>query len=173
MDKKCKKCGRELPLSEFNKDKSRSDGLDCRCRECRKQYYKQYYKDNIEHKKEYHKQWYHDNSERISEQNKEFYNTLKGYSYAIRRNNLKADREQGRISPDKDPLPPLEVYMKLLQQPDFYDGKEYHFTEMGLDRIDNSKPHTIDNVVPCTTEHNKQRGTMPFEEFKSKFQQQN
>lgn len=34
--KVCKKCGRELPISEFNKDKHRKDGLDYRCRECNK-----------------------------------------------------------------------------------------------------------------------------------------
>ena len=48
--------------------------------------------------------------------------------------------------------------MVFLQLPDFYDGKQYHFTEMGIDRIDNSKPHTLDNIVPCSTKNNKKRG---------------
>ena len=33
--KKCTKCRRELPLSEFTKNKSRSDGLQCWCKSCR------------------------------------------------------------------------------------------------------------------------------------------
>ena len=33
--KKCPKCRRELPLSEFTKNKSRSDGLQCWCKSCR------------------------------------------------------------------------------------------------------------------------------------------
>lgn len=36
---------------------------------------------------------------------------------------------------------------------------------MGCDRVDNSKPHTPDNVVPCCEECNKKRGSMSYEEF--------
>jgi DNA-directed RNA polymerase subunit RPC12/RpoP len=32
--KKCSKCGKELPVSMFNKCKSAKDGLQARCREC-------------------------------------------------------------------------------------------------------------------------------------------
>jgi len=35
LTKKCTKCRRELPLSEFTKHKSRSDGLQCWCKSCR------------------------------------------------------------------------------------------------------------------------------------------
>ena len=35
LTKKCPKCRRELPLSEFRKNKSRSDGLQCWCKSCR------------------------------------------------------------------------------------------------------------------------------------------
>lgn len=33
--KKCCKCGRELPLSEFSKNNSRKDGYDYYCRSCK------------------------------------------------------------------------------------------------------------------------------------------
>ena len=32
--KKCKKCGRTLPLTEFNKSKASKDGLQYHCRDC-------------------------------------------------------------------------------------------------------------------------------------------
>jgi len=35
LTKKCTKCMRELPLSEFTKNKSRSDGLQAWCKSCR------------------------------------------------------------------------------------------------------------------------------------------
>ena len=35
LTKKCPKCRRELPLSEFTKNKSRSDGRQCWCKSCR------------------------------------------------------------------------------------------------------------------------------------------
>ena len=37
LTKKCPKCRRELPLSEFSKNKSRTDGLQCWCKSCRKE----------------------------------------------------------------------------------------------------------------------------------------
>lgn len=33
--KECKKCGRELPLANFSRNKSTKDGLDHYCKECR------------------------------------------------------------------------------------------------------------------------------------------
>ncbi len=38
LTKVCHKCGRELPVSEFYKDKTRKDGLRPYCKECRKEY---------------------------------------------------------------------------------------------------------------------------------------
>lgn len=34
--KKCKACGKELPLSEFGKNKSIKDGHDNKCKSCRR-----------------------------------------------------------------------------------------------------------------------------------------
>ena len=33
----CSKCGRELPISEFYKNKQAKDGLQCHCRSCQKE----------------------------------------------------------------------------------------------------------------------------------------
>lgn len=172
MSKICKKCGRELPLECFSKDKSRRDGLQPYCKECKKQY-------NAEHAdaiKQYFKQWEAEHAEHLKEYkkqynkqyNKQHYATIEGYARAIRKSNLQKDRKYGRIEAEEDPLPTIEEYIELLQQRDFYDGKQYHWSEMGLDRIDNSKPHTIDNVVPCSTKNNIRRKKMSFEEFYAK-----
>lgn len=157
----CKRCGRELPLSEFSKCKRNKDGLQLWCKECNKQYYAEHRNECIEKVKQY----YTDNADAKKQYFKQYYATIEGYARAIRYTNLIADRKYGRIRANEDPLPSIEYYIWALQQPDFYDGKQYHWSEMGLDRIDNSKPHTIDNVVPCTTEHNVQRNTKTFEEF--------
>ena len=42
--------------------------------------------------------------------------------------------------------------------------------KLGCDRIDNSKPHTPDNVVCCCEECNTKRGTKPHEEFMKEMQ---
>lgn len=40
----CGRCGRELPVSEFGKDKSKNDGLRYYCKKCVAEYNKEYYK---------------------------------------------------------------------------------------------------------------------------------
>ena len=53
---------------------------------------------------------------------------------------------------------------KFLKQPCFYCGDT---EDVGLDRIDNSKGHTKDNVVPCCYSCNTARGNnFSFEEMK-------
>lgn len=39
--KKCSKCGRKLPLSEFSKNNSTKDGYESYCRGCKSQYVKE------------------------------------------------------------------------------------------------------------------------------------
>lgn len=36
--KQCTKCGRELPITEFSKNKSRKDGVQVWCRQCTSEY---------------------------------------------------------------------------------------------------------------------------------------
>lgn len=225
----CTKCGRELPLECFNKDKSKKDGLQCRCKQCIAKHYQdnrknilekmakhyqdnrgkkleyqkqyttrhkeeiskrnaQYYQDNrekrLEKQKNYYiankekiliqqKQYYTENADLIKEWHKQYYQTLKGTAYKRRFGNLYEDRKYGRCGKDEDILPSLEYYMWGLQQPDFYDGKYYPIEEMGFDRIYNDKPHSIANVVPCSTANNRRRGTKSFEEFLAECKQQN
>lgn len=54
--KKCSKCNRILPISEFSKDKTRKDKLQYWCKECSNKYYKT-----------------------NSQQHKEYYDRFKGY----------------------------------------------------------------------------------------------
>lgn len=172
----CSKCGRKLPLDCFSKCKSKKDGLQSYCKECRKQYDKQYYAEHKEEKAAYDKQYKADNSEHLKEYFKQYYAehtdyfkqryaTIERYAYMVRYSNLRADRDKGRCEKDEDLLPSLDYYIWALQQRDFYDGKQYHWSEMGLDRIYNDKPHTFANVVPCSTANNIRRQKMSFDEF--------
>lgn len=73
----CNKCGRELPISEF--EKNRKLCKECRKQQCRQYYYnnverqKQHYQKNREKKLEYQKQRYQEHKEEISEYNKQHY----------------------------------------------------------------------------------------------------
>lgn len=157
----CSKCGKELPLECFSKNKTKKDGLQVYCKECDKQHSKQYFTEHKLEKATYVKQ---------------YYTTIKGYTYKVRQNNLREDIKYGRCGKDEDPLPPHSYYIeKLSDGIDYYDGKHYPFKELGFDRIDDKLPHTIDNMVVATTFHNKDRYNkrMTVEEYREYIQKQN
>ena len=61
-------------------------------------------------------------------------------------------------------LTPEWIVENIFSKPCHYCG-ETDWLKMGCDRIDNSKPHTPDNVVPCCDKCNRKRGTMSYDEF--------
>ena len=76
--KRCSGCGEVKPVSEFNKNRTRKDGLNCYCKECNKEYQREWAKNNSEKVKEssrkgsrkwtrnnpeYYKSWYKNNPE--------------------------------------------------------------------------------------------------------------
>jgi len=95
MLKKCSKCKKEKPFSEFSKQKRSKDGLRSECKSCEKQYReankerkaewgKQYYEANKEKIKQYReenkekrKQYLKENKERVAEREKQYYEANK------------------------------------------------------------------------------------------------
>ncbi len=55
--KQCIKCRTKKPVSEFNKDKSRKDGLQNYCRDCGRRYRQEHKKEAAEYQKQYQKQY--------------------------------------------------------------------------------------------------------------------
>lgn len=89
--KRCSGCGRELPLSEFNKKRSNPDGLQERCRDCFSRYNRARYAADRESVKERVKRHREENpgSEletriRACEKNPSKYNSHKAVEAAIR-----------------------------------------------------------------------------------------
>lgn len=98
--KKCSRCECIYPIMIFTKDKSTSDGLDCKCRECRKDYdakqKKIYYKNNRERILKYKSKYYMENKERITEYNNEEKNKKKRGKYYKKYSNTKRGRRSIR-----------------------------------------------------------------------------
>jgi hypothetical protein len=73
----------------------------------------------------------------------------------------------------------IEDFKRLVSEKCFYDGVEpYRYIKdkgrfsnkhlfNGLDRIDNTKGYTLDNVVPCCKECNIAKNNMSLEDFKN------
>ena len=61
-------------------------------------------------------------------------------------------------------LTPDWIVEHIFNQPCHYCGKT-DWTKMGCDRIDNSLPHTQDNVVPCCAECNRKKARYSYDEY--------
>ena len=106
--RKCTKCGEWLVANNYNfgKDKKGKFGLDSRCKVCKKEYQKEFYKDNKEYYKKYHKEYYEENKDKIKEYSKQYYKDNKEYHKEYYKNNEDKIREHSK-----------EYYK---------DNKEYH-----------------------------------------------
>lgn len=68
--------------------------------------------------------------------------------------------------------PPSNIYndrkkRKFFNKKDDFLIEDYDFIYNGLDRIDSSKPHTRDNVVPCCFKCNWMKSDLTVEDFKN------
>jgi DNA repair exonuclease SbcCD ATPase subunit len=79
INKTCSKCKRELSLNHFHKTKTGKYGVMSKCKDCRKEYNKEYNKINKEKIKEYNKEYKNseNNKEKILEKAKEYYKNNK------------------------------------------------------------------------------------------------
>lgn len=134
MDYKiCTKCGKELPLSEFHKNKRNKDGYEYQCKECRN------------------KQMAADNKEKYSNRIKQYFNTPMGRASRLVQAYKVADKKQNR---GECTITAKWIVDNIFSKPCVHCGKE-GWKVIGCNRIDNSKPHTEDNVEPCCAECNK------------------
>lgn len=136
--KECLGCGESKPLSEFPSSTRRSGSVYYRpfCEACK---YKKEVENGRTPNKEYHKSYYVD---------KKLY--LKYKSYKHRDKQVFKDC----VTVSK------EEALNLMSQPCYYCRAP---ASAGLDRRDNNKGHSIDNVVPCCEKCNNILGDIPAE----------
>ena len=113
-------------------------------------YSKQYVADHKEHVQEYYKK-------RISTKEGRANNLVHGYKHA--------DKVKDREFNLSDEWIVDNIFSG---QSCIYCG-ESDWHKLGTDRIDNTKGHTVDNVVPCCMKCNKDRRTKSFFVFAQKF----
>ena len=108
----CTKCGAELDLSLFGKDKYSKDGFTSCCKEC----YKRYHQDNKEHKRQY----YQDNKEHIAERHKQYNQDNKEY-FAEHKKQYRQDNKEHIIELHKQYYQDNKEYIKQYYQ----DNKDW------------------------------------------------
>jgi 5-methylcytosine-specific restriction endonuclease McrA len=83
IHKDCSKCGRNLPLSKFNRTKHTKLGRTSHCKDCKRAYRaankekiatqkRAWYDANADHVREHNRVWREENAERISEKHKQY-----------------------------------------------------------------------------------------------------
>ena len=85
---KCSCCEEFKPSEDFVKSKNRSFGLDCYCKECTREKWKKFYKDNRDKVRRAHEEYYQNNKGSILERHREYnrrtYTTEKAREYQRR-----------------------------------------------------------------------------------------
>ena len=133
-------------------------------RDEKKEYNRKYYQANREKILEQQKQYNKDNAEYFKEYKKQYSKTPMGKAlYLLNRYN-QSDKKHNR---GKGDLTAKWIVDNIFSKPCHYCGKT-DWRKIGCDRINNSKPHTEDNVVPCCEECNRKRQKMDYNEFKKK-----
>ena len=141
----CSKCGRVLPLADFNKRKSSKDGLQYYCKDCQKAIKNEWRAKNPTYDAEY----YQSNKEKKAAYNADYrdpqthpMNWAKNMVAKYRQ----MDRDRG--FGDKDTISVDYFIQHIANQPCAHCGVQ-GIGLIGCNRLDNTKPHTIDNVEPC------------------------
>ena len=120
-----------------------------------------FYQDNKEKFAAKNAEYYQDNKEKIAEQHAEYNSTPKGRAVILVGGYKALDKKYGR---GECTLTPEWIVEHIFSQPCHYCGKtDWH--ELGCDRIDNTLPHTPENVVPCCYDCNCKKHTTPYDEF--------
>lgn len=132
--------------------------------EQRKHYYQENAEQIKEYSKQYNKQYRQENAKYYKEYQKQYRQTPFGRASYLVNNYNQSDKKYNRGRGD---LTSEWIVENIFTKPCHYCG-ETDWSKIGCDRIDNSKPHTEDNVVPCCEECNRKRQKMDYNEFKKK-----
>lgn len=120
-----------------------------------------YYKDHKAERDEYNAEYYKSHKNEKSEWSTKYHSTQKGRAINLVNNYRYVDKKYKR---EECTLTPEWVIDNIFSKPCHYCG-ESDWTKMGCDRIDNTKSHTPDNVVPCCLECNLKRNNKTYDEF--------
>lgn len=147
LTKFCYACKTEKLISEFNKTKTRKDGLQNKCRDCQKAYHKAWSEKNLEAKRLKNKEHRMKNAERISKYKAERYKENKQHILEVQReyekNNkprLSAKRARRRAA-QNNATPDWLTTEDILAIDKFYELREE------LNKLTGVKHH-VDHIVP-------------------------
>ena len=147
--KKCTKCGEIKHISGYSKNKGRKYGVNSYCKECNREYHKQYREDNKEYIKGYQKEYRKNNPDKI------FNNDS--------RRRFKENTQGNGISQEQ-----WYECFEFFNWECAYSGIQLTKDNRNLDHIvalDNGGEHEIWNCVPMFDKYNFQKKTSDMLEW--------
>lgn len=144
------KCGETKIKDDFHKRAISPDGRNTICKKCNSIYAKQKY---------------YDESDPVRKEERR----IKHYNAEVERGRHLKKKERFRLykkSAKERGYPfqiSMEQFMLFWKKPCSYCGDEIE--TIGLDREDNSKGYSIDNIIPCCKHCNRMKSTMGKTEF--------
>lgn len=126
-------------------------------REFKNERCKEWYKENIEKRSDYNKKWREENKEYNKERRKKYANTPIGRASSLVSKYKGEDKKHNRGVGD---LTKEWVVENIFSKPCAYCGKT-GWKVIGCNRLDNSKPHNMDNVEPCCLDCNRKLPRYP------------
>jgi hypothetical protein len=193
MDKKiCRKCNIEKDLSLFNKDRSKSDGFKNSCKDCQKEYNKDFYVRNRESiceysnnyykkicndgdyklaRKEYMAGYINDNQEKLREYNKEYNlkNREKICEYKKVYNNLNKERikEYKRDNRERIRNNAREYYHNVIKRDEtlYLSYKIRNLIRISLKKKGYSKLSKTSDILGCSFEEFRLYMESKFEDW--------
>lgn len=151
--KYCARCDDIKSVDAFYSNKSREDGLSAWCKECKKQYNREYYQENTEKFKEYWRRNYARNGEKHRARGRKYYWD----------NKIKAQTNQTNLIAGKNGAEGTITEEEL-----FKLFNKYQFSCLqcggppGVDHVvplSHGGSNTIDNIQPLCTVCNSEKGT--------------
>jgi len=122
IEKKCSKCEKSKPVSEFSKSKATKDGLDYRCKFCKKQYYQVHKEEIVTYNKEY----YQAHKEEIAEYCRVHKEEIAEYYQAHKEERAEYGKEYCQTHKEE-----IAEYRRVHKEEIAEYGKEYRQTEAG------------------------------------------
>lgn len=158
--KQCFNCKQILPATSdyFYRNRYRTDGWKSQCKTCSKVSAKQYRANNKHQIQQYNKSYRE--AGRRPQTFTDHMSSCAKRRYTEYKNGAKRRQLQFRLT--------HEEFMAFWQQPCAYCGDA--IADIGLDRMDNGKGYSLENVTPCCKWCNRMKGALSQKQFLDRIQ---
>ena len=158
--KRCSKCNRVLPITDFNKQKMASDGLQSYCKQCQKAMHAEYYQSNKDALLKKKDDYIVKNKEKIAQKKADYYSKNKerftdyynpqthpmNWAKNIVAQYRKMDRDRGF---DPSQTISVDYFINHIANEECKYCHKRGYGLIGCNRVSNLEGHTQNNVVPC------------------------